>query len=595
MHEFKTLLLGCVSIGISACATVTTPTPAPPAVEVTTESPVPAQPTGADAPVAKTKPSVPAKTEVVPNTKLTAEMLFRLLTAEIAGQRGNIDLAISQYAAAARLTQEPRVVERATRISVYGRNDKVALEMAELWVKLEPDNVDAHQVAAAMFIRSGKVKPAKLHLERVIALSDQGAQKGFMLVSALLSKEKDKNTALGVMQELIADRQNDPDALYAYSQLALMVGDLGKAHEAVNKVLVLRPKMTDAQILNSTVLFRQGNKVEAFTALQQAVDADPNNHALRQYYARRLVDEKRYADARVQYKALLKQTPDDQESRYALGLLAMQLHDLKDAERYFRSLVDKQQMESESYFYLGQIAETRNDFDAAVTDYTAVSGGQHLLEAQIRIAMIDARRGNVKAARERIHSIPADTTELEERLLLAEGEILREAKLNQEAYEFYNEALTKQPDNNQLLYARALAAEKVEHIDVTLADLETIVKRDPNNAQALNALGYTLIDRTDKLTEGMQYITKAYKLQPDDPAILDSLGWANYRLGNYAEALKFLRIAFNKLKDAEVAAHLGEVLWVSGEKEAARHIWDEALRDTPNHKVLQDVIKRFIK
>ncbi len=593
MRVIQSMLLVCVSATISACAIDIPPTV--PVANTTDSNPDPVKVITVAAQPGKQKTTATVDSSDVPRVKLSAEMLFRLLTAEIAGQRGNIDLAVSQYAAAARLTQDPRVIERAARIAVYARNDKAALEMAELWVKLEPDNVDAHQVAAAMYIRSGKVKPAKMHLERVIALSDQGAQKGFMLVSALLSKEKDKNTALGVMQELIEDHKNDPEALYAYSQLALMVGDLDKAYDAVNQVLVLQPKMTDAQILKSTVLLRQGKKVDAFNSLQQAVNADPGNHGLHQYFARRLVDEKRYNDAQVQYKALLKLDANDQEARYALGLLAMQLHDLKEAEGYFRSLVKKQQMESESHFYLGQIAETRNDLAAAVDDYTAVSGGQHMLDAQVRIAMIEAQRGQVKQARERIHAIPVETTEMEERLLLAEGEILREARLNQEAYDFYNEALTRQPDNNQLLYARALAAEKVEHLEVTLADLGTIIKRDPANAQALNALGYTLIDRTEKIAEGMQYITKAYKLQPDDPAILDSLGWANYRLGNYADALKFLRSAFDKLKDAEVAAHLGEVLWVSGEKQAARHIWDEALRDTPNHKVLQDVIKRFIK
>ncbi|MBI3562140.1 MAG: tetratricopeptide repeat protein [Gammaproteobacteria bacterium] len=588
------ILFGLVCSGLSACATYINKSPlgetgvvSPPGKVVTSDTAPPIDTAGKSVPAA-VKPAVPA-------TNLSAEMLFRLLTAEIAGQRGNIELAVAQYAQAARESHDPEVVERATRIAVFARDDKIALEMARLWVDLEPDNVDANQVVAAMYIRAGEVNLAKQHLERVITLSDQGADKGFMLVSALLSKEKDKNTALQVMEELIATRQDNPDALYAFSQLALLVGDLNKAHQAVEKVLRLRPKLTEAQILNSTILIRQGKKSEAFDTLQQAVDADPDNVALRNYYARRLVDEKRYEDARTQYKHLVRAAPENQEAIYALGLLSLQMHDLDEAEGYFKRLVDKPAMQAEAYFYLGQIAEARNATETAVNNYSQVTAGQHFIEAQIRIALIDARKGDVTKARERLHSIPAESAELEERLLLAEGEVLREAKRNTEAYEFYNYALTKQPDNNQILYARALAAEKIERLDIALADLETIVKRDPANVQALNALGYTLVDRTERYAEGMAYIQKAYKLQPDDPAILDSLGWANYRMGNHADALKYLRLAFDKLKDAEVAAHLGEVLWVTGDQDAARRIWDTALRDNSSHKLLLDVIKRFTK
>ena len=211
------------------------------------------------------------------------------------------------------------------------------------------------------------------------------------------------------------------------------------------------------------------------------------------------------------------------------------------------------------------------------------------------MAEVDAKAGKVTQARERLQAVEVDSLELEQQLLLAEGEILREVKMYQEAFDLYSEGLASMPDNLNILYARALTAEKIERIDVTFSDLEKIIKLDPENGQALNALGYTLVDRTDRIKQGLDYIMRAYELTPDDPAILDSIGWANYRLGNHEEALKYLRMAFEKLKDAEIAAHLGEVLWVLGEKDSARDVWDEALRETPTHKLLNDVIKRFTK
>lgn len=536
-----------------------------------------------------------AKKTSSPPTNLTAAMLYRLLVAEVAGQRGQLDLAVQQYLRAARESRDSKVVERAARIAVYARDDAAALDSAKLWTEISPADVEAHQVAAAMYIRAGKVAEARTHLEKVISLSEQGHNKGFMLVTTLLSKEKDKQLALSVMEELIETRRNDADALYAYSQLAMLVGELNKAREAVEKVRQIQPASADGHILYSNILIRQGKKTEAFAALHEAVSRYPDNTVLRHYYARRLVDEKRFADAREQYVRLLQVAPDNEEAPYALGLLAWQTRDLAEAESYFHKLIKQNKFVSESNYYLGQIAESRNQVDDAVATYGLVTNGQHYIEAQIRIALIEARKGEVQKARERLQDIQVDSAEMEVRLVLAEGELLQEAKMFKEAFEFYNETLAKAPENSQLLYARALAAEKIERTDISITDLTTIVKREPNNVQALNALGYTLVDRTENIKDGLAYIQKAYKLQPEDPAIIDSLGWGHYRSGNYVEALKYLRLAFEKLKDAEVAAHLGEVLWVIGEKDSARRIWDEALRDTPSHKALLDVINRFTK
>ena len=540
----------------------------------------------------KQEVSVVEEEEVESN--LSPELLFRLMLAEISGQRGHINVAVKQYLEAAKLSRDPKVIERAARIAVYARDDESAMEAAKLWSEIAPNSIEANQVAAAMNLRTGNIKQAHFHLEKVIDLSaEKGKRNTFMLITSLLGKERDKQAALDVMEQLVATRQDNPDALYAYSQLALLVGDLDKAKSAALKVIKLKPDWADAYILYSNTLYREGKKAKALTELQFALEKVPGNIALRDYYARRLVDEKRYGEAREQFKIILESAPGNADAKYALALLSLQTNELDEANDHFQDLVKSGKRVHESSYYLGQIAEQQNDPQLAVQWYQIIGSGQYKLDAQIRIAMIDAKAGNIKKARERLNAIEADSLETEQRLLLAEGEILREVKKYQEAFDIYSEGLARMPDNVNILYARALTAEKIERIDVTFSDLEKIVELDPENTQALNALGYTLVDRTDRIKEGLAYIQKAYKSNPDDPAILDSLGWANYRLGNYQEALKYLRLAFEGLKDAEIAAHLGEVLWVIGEQGSARDVWDEALQQTPTHKLLNDVIKRF--
>jgi tetratricopeptide (TPR) repeat protein len=486
-------------------------------------------------------------------------------------------------------------VERATRVAVYARDEKSALAAAQLWVELQPNNLEAHQVSAALLMREGKVDEALPHLEQVLSADPQNGHNSYLLITSLLSKEKDKQAALEAMEKLLATRRHDPEALYAYAHLAMLVGSLDKADSAINEVIELVPNWSEAHILRANILIRQGQNEQVLSLLQETLEDYPDDIAIRLFYARRLVDERRYEQAREQFSVLLDYKPDAPEALFAMGLLNLQTQRPAEAMRNFERLVERGQRVDEAHYYLGQAAEMRGDSEAAMQYYSEVREGSNYIDAQIRIAAMLAAQGDIDAARAHVQNISAPTLDMELRLFLAEGEILRNANKYQDAFDVYSMALQQMPDNSQLLYARALTAEKLGRIDEAVADLELIVKNEPNNAEALNALGYTLVDLTRRIAEGQQYIEKALKLKPDDPAILDSMGWAYYRLGQHKKALQYLQRAFDKLKDPEIAAHLGEVLWVLGEKEQARQIWDEALRETPKDKVLLNVIERFLQ
>lgn len=547
---------------------------------------------------AVTKPAAPKvapapREKAPPQTEMSGELLYYLLSAEIAGQRGRLDIAVPFYLKAAQLSRDPDIVERATRIAVYARDEQSALTAAEMWVELQPENLEAHQVTAALLMRKGKVNEALPHLEKVLSVDQHNGHNSYMLITSLLSKEKDKQAALDAMEQLVAKRRDDPEALYAYAHLAMLVGSLDKAETAVNEALDKIPNWSEAHILRANILLRQGHTEKVMNLLHEAVETYPDDVTIRLFYARRLVDEKKYEESREQFSRLLDYKPDDPETLYALGLLNLQTERVQEAKRDFDRLIELGQRVDDAYYYLGQMAEMEKDSAAAIRYYSEVRKGINYVEAQIRIAAILAGQGDIDAARARIQNISAPTLDVELRLFLAEGEILRNANMYEEAYEVYSLALQQMPDNSQILYARALTAEKLGRIDEAINDLTEIAKNEPNNAEALNALGYTLVDTTARIAEGKQYIEKALRIKPNDPAILDSMGWAYYRLGQHDKALRYLQHAFDKLKDPEIAAHLGEVLWVLGDKKRAREIWDEALRATPKDKVLLNVIERF--
>lgn len=540
--------------------------------------------------------TAPAKTIVVKpkqQTELTGEVLYYLLSAEVAAQRGQYGLSAALYTKAADITRDTEVAKQATRTAYYARNAELSVKAASIWHELEPDNLEARQVLAALLVRAGKTDEALSHFEFILANAESSEHQRFMLIASLLSKEKDKQTALKVMQKLITSRQNNPSALYAYSQLAFLVGDLNDAAKEIKKAIKLKPDWTEAYILQSSIFTRQGYIAHDLEVLRQTVSNQPENVQLRMFYARKLVDAKQYEEAATQFSSLVESDATNFEARYALGLLALQMNKPKMAEKHFLNLLENNDRIPESQYYLAQAYELQENLNKALTWYKKVQNHEYTFESELRIANILAKQGKLEEARLRLQNISPDSMDKELRVYLAEGELLNEAKLYSEALKLYNDALIQIPDNSRLLYARALTAEKLDKIDLAVKDLEMIIAREPNNAQALNALGYTLVDKTKKIEKGLEYIQKAFKLSPDDAAILDSLGWAYYRLGQYNKALEYLQRAFNALNDAEIAAHLGEVLWVAGDHGKARDVWNSALQQAPKHDLLLNVMQKF--
>jgi len=278
--------------------------------------------------------------------------------------------------------------------------------------------------------------------------------------------------------------------------------------------------------------------------------------------------------------------------QYALGLLELQLGHSAKAKPHFQTLVQLGEHVDEGRFYLGQISEAHKDDAQARKWYSEVKEGELRFEAQLRIALMLARRGKLKEAQDYLHDVETDSDEQRIRLIRAEGEILADAGQHQAAMDVYDRALKDRYDS-ELLYTRAMLAEKMNRLDILERDLRQILENEPDNSQALNALGYTLADRTNRYEEAHKLIQRALELSPNDFYILDSMGWVLYRLGRLDEAIAYLKRARDLRDDPEVAAHLAEVLWVKGEKQAARDVLESALKTAPDDKKLLKVKAQF--
>jgi tetratricopeptide (TPR) repeat protein len=409
----------------------------------------------------------------------------------------------------------------------------------------------------------------------------------------LLAREQDKDGALEVVQRFLVRHPDDSAGLYAHSQLALRAGKLDEAEKAIDRLLQLRPELTQAIILRSRILYGSGREAEALDYLGQMVKDNGKDLELRVAYGRMLVDVDRPEEAQVQFKKILKAQPDNDDITFAAALVALRLEQPKDAEAYFLTLNRKGVRVDETSYYLGRIEEVRGNLKGAIQWYDKVDRGDNYLNAQTRSALLQARLGDVEAARARLGAVQARMPDQSQRLYLVEGDILRDIERYDEAMQVYDHALQEIPDSTELLYARAMVAEKLGRIDWLERDLLAIIEREPDNVDALNSLGYTLADRTNRFDEAETYVKQALVLRPDSFYILDSMGWVQYRKGDLPEALKYLRRAMELGKDAEVAAHLGEVLWVSGDREAARAAWKLGLEYAPDNKSLLAVIKRL--
>ncbi len=526
-----------------------------------------------------------------------ADLVYKILSAEIAGRRGRVDIAASNYFDAANSSDDVRVAERAVKLAMYGREWSQARNAVERWVELLPDSVDAWQHKVQISLQLKDVDDAAGALEKIVDISGQEPSEVIPgLVSSLL-RQTDAELGAEVLARLGARFPGSSDTQYGIGRFAMSRGDRETARNAFEKAVEIDPDNVEAMLSLARIKLDMGEGEESLAPVKAFVDANPKNPQALLGYARLLVETGMYERASEQFEVIAERFDDDPEAMFTIGLLALESKRVEQAERYLERVVELDKYVEEGHYYLARISDSRKEYQQAITRYEKVQGGDNFLDAQIRSAELYALVGELERGRERIANLKTITDDrvVQIELLTAESRMLIGNDQQKDAMEVLSEGLESYPDDADLLYARALVAEQLDMREVFEADLKKVIDGNPENAYALNALGYFLVDRNMRLDEAEVYLEKAIKLLPNDAAIVDSLGWLYYRQGRYEESIETLRRAHKILPDAEIAAHLGEVLWVFGDQGSATKVWEEALRLSPDDDLLLEVMDKFIR
>jgi tetratricopeptide (TPR) repeat protein len=529
----------------------------------------------------------------LPNVELTEQLMHKMMVAEVALQRGQPQIGVAAYLELARETKDPRIAQRAAEVAWSARHVDAATEAAGIWLQASPGDPRARQVLAALLANEQKLDAARGHFEQWLASDRENIGQSFLQLSTLLARNTDRKGVLTLLRSLAAPYQDVPEARLAVAQAAWNAGDEKVALDEASAALKLRPDWELAALFRAQALQRRSND-EAIAFLGDYLRTHNDAKDARLNYARLLVAAKRYPEARKQFEILVEQFPQNADVTMAVALLAMQASDYDSAETQLKRSLDAGYGEPDvARLYLGQIAEERKRYDEAFKWYSAVQPGEHYLSARTRYAALLARQGKLGDARKYLQDLGEKNPGQRVQLTLAEAQLLRDANAHKEAFELLGRALKASPDTPDLLYEYAMAAEKMDRVDILEANLRKLIQIRPEHAHAHNALGYTLADRNQRLPEAHQLIEKALKLAPDDAFIMDSMGWVLYRLGRNREALDYLQRAYSLRPEADIAAHLGEVLWVDGQQDAARKVWAEGLKIDGKNDSLQNTIKRF--
>ena len=529
----------------------------------------------------------------LPKQDLTAPMLFDFLMGETALQRGDRDVASESYLRLAKTTRDPRVAQRATEVALLAQKPAQALNAAKLWVELDPNSVIAHQTIAALLVSNDRLDEARIHLDRLLVLEDNPG-KFFMQLNNLLVRNADKTETLQLVQQFAESYPEIPEAHFAIAQAASLAGQFETAKQQMKLVLALRPDWEMAAIYNGRILHRISS-TSAIEFYENYLKTYPKANKTRITFARMLVAEKRYIMARGQFQQLLAHSPGNANVALAVGLLSMELRDFDAAEKSFKKALEFGYKDLNTIrFYLASIYEKTHRLDEAMESFRSVVRGNQFLPAQIRYAYLLYKQGELNKARKHLQQLPVKNDQQRAHLIVTEAEFLREAGAYQEVFDLLSNGLKKLPDYPELLYDRAMAAEKIGKPDILEKDLRKLIQLKPDHAHAHNALGYSFAEHGNRLPEALELIEKAIKLSPEDPYIIDSLGWVHYRMGNLNKGISYLKQAFVIKPDPEIAAHLGEVLWMQGTKEEAKEIWRSTIKSHPDNEVLLNTMKRFM-
>ncbi|KVH65640.1 hypothetical protein WJ41_26025 [Burkholderia ubonensis] len=541
---------------------------------------------------------LPDEKKNLPSVPLTSQIVYQVLAAEVALQRNQPAPAFQTYLALARDTRDPRMAQRATEIALAAQSPADALSAANLWRQYAPDSNRASQVDAALLVLAGKPADAQPMLARELARAT-GDTRGpaILALQALLARGADRVGGLAVLRDMLKNDMNRPEAQLAIARQQLAVDDKDGAAQSLKQALQIRPDYLPAALMLSQM--GPAERAAGIASFEKYVQQNPKSRDARLALSQLYLADERLDDAQKQFETMRKLDSKDPTPLMALALIKIQQKKLDDATAYLKQYVQLGAKQpnadvGQGYIYLAQIAiDQGNDATASQWLDKVDQTSQHYLPAQITRAQLLQKQGKTDEARKVLDNLPVNDPRDAAVIARTDASILFTAKRYGEAEMRLSRAVADFPDDPDLRYDYAMAAEKTGHYATMEQQLRELIRTQPDNPQAYNALGYSLADRNQRLPEASKLIEKANALAPNDAYIMDSLGWVKFRMGDTAGATKVLRRAYDLQPNAEIGAHLGEVLWKSGAQEEARTAWRAAQKLEPDNDTLVQTLKRL--
>ncbi|PCH64200.1 MAG: hypothetical protein COC19_00025 [SAR86 cluster bacterium] len=536
----------------------------------------------------------PGEQETIEYGHFTEEQLYQTIISELGAQRGVLDQAGDRYFKLAMETKDPSIIQRAIQFASVNNDVQALTELGLLWVEIAPDTTAAHLMLSYQLLESGLFEQALGHMIQIIEL---GGQFDFTALSARTT-QVDTATREALIASLRTLSLSHPSQRSLKLSLVRLLDQNQQTQQglAVLQTLI-KTEGDDPQlaVVNAQLLQKLDRGNEAIKSLKKSVRSNPDNSALRFSYARLLIQNDELAQARQQFETLIINNPTDYETLYSIALLNLEMEDFEAASSAFTRLISANQRVDESHFYLGYIAEQGSHLEQAISHYRNVRiGTSNFLAAQQQATRFAIELDQLESAHRWLSQLSQGQPRLEVLFTTIESSALIQAGHLVPAQQLLTQAIETHPLDTDLLFARVLLYDRIKDPVSAEADLRRIISLEPDDSRALNHLGYMLADQTTRFDEALELLELAIAISPDDPAIIDSLAWVQYKLGRYEQAAANLRRAFAVFPDPEVASHLGEVLWTLGKQEEASQIWNNALQDTPDSELLKNVMERFI-
>ena len=558
----------------------------------------------AQAPRAQTPESTSDAGSPAP-TALDAELFYQLLLGELNAADTEPGAGYSLILDAARKTNDAALYQRAVDIAFESRSADAALQAALAWKQAQPESREANRYVLQILVALNRVTESAQMLKREIALAGPTELPGALAsIPRLYARVSDKKLAAAVVEQALADQLTSPAvgpaAWTAVGRMRMAAGDTAGAIAAAKRAQDINARAEGPALLALELMDPKHPQAEPI--VRRYMEGAPVSE-VRMGYARVLLDAQRYAEATQQLQVITSERPQFAEAWLVQGTLQVQDNQLEAAEASLKRYVDLAQDQAageersrgfaQAYLSLSQIAEKRKDFALANAWLDKIENSQDLVAAQNRRASLLARQGKLEEGRQLLRSIPERNPGDARNKLTAEVQLLRENKQYKAAYALLADAIKRDPTDLELLYDQAMLAEKMGDNGDMERLLRQVIAAKPDYHPAYNALGYSFAERNMRLPEARQLIQKALEYAPGDPFISDSLGWVEFRLGNRSEALRILNTAYKSRPDAEIAAHLGEVLWAMGQRDRAQTVWKEGLLLNSENETLQDTLKRL--